>query len=834
MRHEIDERSSSGPLSSPSVPAMRMGSSATETSTPLHRVSESNENSVLIPRQLSNSDYPHRCECCPRDCNCDRLQNISPEPSVVSPPSTPSPVTQQSVAHFGSSIHLERRTSNIGLPRRRHMSPVSRNSDANGRRGRTDSISHSRTKPGASIVDSQGTTYRIGQQIGRGGVGVVYQALNTETADWVAVKCVALDTLDNESLASIRSEIDLLKKLNHVNIVQYIDTIQTEFHLHILLEMMESSLSAMCKKFGNFPESLTAIYMTQVLEGLCYLHDQGVIHRDIKGANILTAKNGLLKLADFGVAKKLTDAASINEETDAVGTPYWMAPEMIEMTGLTTACDIWSVGIMIIELITGNPPYYDLPPFQALYKIVQDDHPPLPDNASAPLKDFLMLCCRKEAVMRKSASELLEHPWLLNHKAHLKVAGRDALSMPEDKIHGSSRQVVLKSVRTWANNMRNIDPQRRLSLKDPSEMQDINTLADKLYHDLDKVILSPTETVPAERSQEDSKETETAVERLAFNSNDDDLDWDMELSAEALGGKLTETGATQSAFSEHLGTGYVNGNFEGSSAQQQQQQQHTQAAANVVSLSNTRTSELSSSASAVSSVLSHPTPACKFLNVSLDADALADWGEEDAYDNPTPLSVNCQGPHHGRTDGAVDLFCYMESDEDKDSDVWEFFQTNSNNTKFSFPSPNIARGSASGNSNCSLVGEKGPGSSFAELLHEKIVQRQASQTLQASELNDELGIEFESDQENNSGEASGASVDALMKVGKEIYEQLSIADACISIKPSPKVMMIVNECSTKLACTPEARFYVLSSNNGGVVLLNLLRRSFTGNIECEQ
>ncbi|KAG5176589.1 kinase-like domain-containing protein, partial [Tribonema minus] len=173
------------------------------------------------------------------------------------------------------------------------------------------------------------------------------------SGELVAVKRVALHDINGDSLASIKMEIDLLKKLNHANIVQYIDTIQTDTHLHIILEIMESSLSAMCKKFGNFSESLTAIYMTQVLEGLKYLHDQGVLHRDVKGANILTTKNGVLKLADFGVAIKLSDNLE-GEDMDVVGTPYWMAPEIIEMKGTTSACDIWSVGCTIIELLTGT------------------------------------------------------------------------------------------------------------------------------------------------------------------------------------------------------------------------------------------------------------------------------------------------------------------------------------------------------------------------------------------------------------------------------------------------------------------------------------------------
>lgn len=118
--------------------------------------------------------------------------------------------------------------------------------------------------------------------------------------------------------------------------------------------------------------------MEQVLQGLLYLHDQGVIHRDIKGANILTTKEGLVKLADFGVASRTTGL----HESSVVGTPYWMAPEVIELSGATTASDIWSLGCTVIELLEGKPPYHKLQPMPALFRIVNDDHPPLPQGAS--------------------------------------------------------------------------------------------------------------------------------------------------------------------------------------------------------------------------------------------------------------------------------------------------------------------------------------------------------------------------------------------------------------------------------------------------------------------
>lgn len=119
--------------------------------------------------------------------------------------------------------------------------------------------------------------------------------------------------------------------------------------------------------------------MSQVLQGLLYLHEQGVVHRDIKGANILTTKQGLVKLADFGVASRTTGL----HESSVVGTPYWMAPEVIELSGASTASDIWSLGCTVIELLDGKPPYAENhTPLQALFRIVNDDHPPLPKSAS--------------------------------------------------------------------------------------------------------------------------------------------------------------------------------------------------------------------------------------------------------------------------------------------------------------------------------------------------------------------------------------------------------------------------------------------------------------------
>ena len=221
--------------------------------------------------------------------------------------------------------------------------------------------------------------YQLGDCLGKGAFGSVFRALNMGTGEAVAVKQVKLADLPKSELQVIMLEIDLLKNLDHPNIVKYRGFIKTAEALNIILEYCENgSLHSISKNFGKFPENLVGLYMSQVLHGLLYLHEQGVIHRDIKGANILTTKQGLVKLADFGVATRTTTL----HESSVVGTPYWMAPEVIELYGAKTASDIWSLGCTVIELLDGRPPYHKLQPMHALFRIVNDDHPPIPEGAS--------------------------------------------------------------------------------------------------------------------------------------------------------------------------------------------------------------------------------------------------------------------------------------------------------------------------------------------------------------------------------------------------------------------------------------------------------------------
>ncbi|KZT28795.1 hypothetical protein NEOLEDRAFT_1129017 [Neolentinus lepideus HHB14362 ss-1] len=254
--------------------------------------------------------------------------------------------------------------------------------------------------------------YQLGDSLGKGAFGQVFRALNWATGETVAIKEIQLSNIPKGELGEIMSEIDLLKNLDHPNIVKYKGFKKEHEHLYIILEFCENgSLHNICKRFGKFPENLVAVYISQVLEGLVYLHDQGVIHRDIKGANILTNKDGCVKLADFGVASKATPG--VVNDAAVVGSPYWMAPEVIEQSGATTASDIWSVGCTVIELLEGKPPYHFLDPMPALFRIVQDDCPPIPEGASPIVRNFLEHCFQKDANLRISAKKLLKHPWMI-------------------------------------------------------------------------------------------------------------------------------------------------------------------------------------------------------------------------------------------------------------------------------------------------------------------------------------------------------------------------------------------------------------------------------------
>ena len=308
-----------------------------------------------------------------------------------------------------------------------------------------------RTKARTVVLDSK---YQLGDEVGRGSSGKVYKALNRDTGDFRAIKEIPIRDVPVARLQAVQTEIEVLHTMQHEKIVHYFETIRTDSHLYLVLEYMENgSLAGVVRKYGCFPEALVAMYMRQVLDGLEWLHSHGVCHGDVKGANLLITKEGHVKLADFGVARRLSDATEQGAPSSVVGTPFWMAPEVIQMRHdvPATASDVWSVGCTAIELLTGEPPYFELAPITALYKIVQENQPPFPTGISAELNDFLRKCFTREPEHRATAAQLRQHDWL-RPELHAPAAAVDpsatplAATPPDDarirdgELHATSRE----------------------------------------------------------------------------------------------------------------------------------------------------------------------------------------------------------------------------------------------------------------------------------------------------------------------------------------------------------------------------------------------------------
>jgi serine/threonine protein kinase len=174
------------------------------------------------------------------------------------------------------------------------------------------------------------------------------------------------------------------------------------------------SVKALIKEMGPLNNTLSVIFLKQILNGLSYLHRENVIHRDLKAANILKASDGAIKIADFGLAKIVEAVKSVQEASKMCGTPYWMAPEIIYGKGFSDRVDIWGVGVTAFEFLQGEPPFRDFDRRVALYQIEMGRTwekcvEKFPSTVSDDLRDFVMKCVELNPKDRPSAAQLLEH-----------------------------------------------------------------------------------------------------------------------------------------------------------------------------------------------------------------------------------------------------------------------------------------------------------------------------------------------------------------------------------------------------------------------------------------
>ncbi|XP_010180934.1 PREDICTED: mitogen-activated protein kinase kinase kinase 19 [Mesitornis unicolor] len=276
--------------------------------------------------------------------------------------------------------------------------------------------------PGSSLPNNDPIMWTRGEVLGKGAYGTVYCGL-TSLGQLIAVKQVVLDTSDQltteKEYQKFHEEVDLLKTLKHVNIVTYLGTCLEDNILSIFMEFVPGgSISSIINRFGPLPEIVLCKYTKQILQGVAYLHANCVVHRDIKGNNVMLMPNGIVKLIDFGCARRLAWASLSGTQSEMLksvhGTPYWMAPEVISESGYGRKSDIWSVGCTVFEMATGKPPLASMDRIAAMFYIGAHRGlmPSLPDRFSSTAVDFVHACLTRDQHERPSALQLLDHPFL--------------------------------------------------------------------------------------------------------------------------------------------------------------------------------------------------------------------------------------------------------------------------------------------------------------------------------------------------------------------------------------------------------------------------------------